>query len=179
MSQDHQFTATGPAAVGFQTDGTAIDRGVHAQGTIFGVDGYGGDPASPGDTPETWGVRGTGESGVIGVGTDVAGGKFSSADLVPQLHLKPQPVAETWPGTTPVPWEYPKPQMLSKSGNAGDLFLAQHDAIEGPNSIKTCSLWLCVEDCRMNAAHEITRAARWRQVLLGGIHDGTASRIHP
>jgi hypothetical protein len=168
MSSDKQFTALGPAAVGFQTDSTKIERGVHAQGTTFGVDGYGGE----------FGVRGTGNSGVIGIGTssaDGAGGKFSSADLVPQLHLKPQLMAEPPPGKQPhYVLEFPKPQTLPILGRAGDFWLAQHDAVEH-DPVHTCSLWLCVQDS-VQGPTGITSPAMWRQVLLGGPYPG---KSHP
>lgn len=39
MSSDNQFTALGPAAIGFQTNGSNIDRGVDVSGNTFGVRG--------------------------------------------------------------------------------------------------------------------------------------------
>src|SRR5579862_7204847 len=41
MPGSDQFTAFGPAAVGFQTDGTEIDRGAEISGNTFGVMGSG------------------------------------------------------------------------------------------------------------------------------------------
>jgi hypothetical protein len=50
MSSDNQYTALGPAAVGFQTDGANIDRGAEIAGNTFGVkgrcQGSGGHPES-------------------------------------------------------------------------------------------------------------------------------------
>lgn len=41
MSEDQQFTATGPTIIGFQTDGTNIDRGAEIAGNEFGIRGTG------------------------------------------------------------------------------------------------------------------------------------------
>ena len=41
MSTSDQFTAFGPARIGFQTDGTEIDRGAEIAGNTFGVLGSG------------------------------------------------------------------------------------------------------------------------------------------
>ena len=39
MSSDNQYTALGPAAVGFQTDGANIAKGAEVAGTQLGVHG--------------------------------------------------------------------------------------------------------------------------------------------
>jgi hypothetical protein len=85
MPSDTQFTALGPAIVGFQTSGTNIDLGVGAVGTKVGVHGSGpigvaGDGTICGvqgkgsfvgvqGTGSVGGVSGEGFQGVIGKGT--------------------------------------------------------------------------------------------------------------
>jgi hypothetical protein len=70
MSSDNQWTALGPAAIGFQTDASRIAYGVNVQGTTAGV--YGESLAnSPGSrqAPTGTGVCGLGDIvGVIGQG---------------------------------------------------------------------------------------------------------------
>lgn len=61
MSSDNQYTALGPAAIGFQTDGANIDFGAGVQGRICGA-----QAASMADQPSLHNLtRGT---GVLGVG---------------------------------------------------------------------------------------------------------------
>jgi hypothetical protein len=70
MSTDHQFTALGPAIIGFQTHGTRIDVGADIAGNEVGVKGA---CAGPGDGD---GVQGFGSgtfSGVAGFGGGNAG----------------------------------------------------------------------------------------------------------
>jgi hypothetical protein len=163
MSSDNQYTALGPAAIGFQTDSTDIDKGVQAQGNSIGVDGYGGPI----------GVRGTGGVGVVGVGSATAGGAFSSGDLVPQLHLQPQAMVEPPPSVVVTPREFRQLKSLPRHAKAGDLWLAEHEERESSGAqTQTCSLWLCVTG---SAGDE--RAAMWRQVLLGDPVNGSAVRI--
>lgn len=62
MSSDNQFTALGPAAIGFQTDAASIAQGVNVQGNSVGV--YAESLAqSPGtrNSPGGTGVFGTGD----------------------------------------------------------------------------------------------------------------------
>ena len=70
MSSDNQFTALGPAIVGFQTDGANIDRGADITGNQVGVHGRCGGPVGNG-------VEGFGTgnfSGVAGFGGGDANG---------------------------------------------------------------------------------------------------------
>ena len=48
MSSDNQFTALGPTIIGFQTNGTNIDRGADITGKEFGVRGSGGKAGAAG-----------------------------------------------------------------------------------------------------------------------------------
>jgi hypothetical protein len=68
MSSDNQFTALGPAIVGFQTDAANIDRGAEIHGNSVGIKGFCDGPVGDG-------VQGFGSgafSGVAGFGADVA-----------------------------------------------------------------------------------------------------------
>jgi hypothetical protein len=56
VSSDDQFTALGPATIGFQTNASAIDRGAEIAGTSVGVVGRCDAPGGP----EAVGVRGMG-----------------------------------------------------------------------------------------------------------------------
>lgn len=42
MSSDNQYTALGPAAVGFQTNGANIDKALRFPGNTIGIRGIGG-----------------------------------------------------------------------------------------------------------------------------------------
>jgi hypothetical protein len=71
MSSDTQFTALGPASVGFQTDGANINKGVEATGRIVGVHGIGaaldppgGSNGVTGETPRGIGVTAFAQFGV-------------------------------------------------------------------------------------------------------------------
>ena len=75
MSSDNQYTALGPAAVGFQTDGASIAKGAEVAGTQLGV-------------------QGTGPVGVPGRGQGGPGRKFTSdGNLDAQIHVQPYPMA--------------------------------------------------------------------------------------
>jgi hypothetical protein len=70
MSSDNQFTALGPAIVGFQTDSANIDRGAEITGNSVGIKGFCGGPVGDG-------VQGFGSgdfSGVAGFGGNVPQG---------------------------------------------------------------------------------------------------------
>jgi hypothetical protein len=56
LSSDDQFTALGPAPIGFQTNASAIDRGAEIAGTSVGVLGRCDTPGGP----EAVGIRGMG-----------------------------------------------------------------------------------------------------------------------
>jgi hypothetical protein len=72
MSSDNQFTALGPAIVGFQTDGANIDRGAEIAGKSVGIlghcDGGNGVHGQSGSATDS-GVYGENTGG----GTGVAG----------------------------------------------------------------------------------------------------------
>ena len=80
MSSDNQFTALGPAAVGFQTNSASIDRGAAIAGTQLGALCHSdGGPGVKGSSKASDGVVGGGAAaGVRGIGvrseTDVTGG---------------------------------------------------------------------------------------------------------
>lgn len=106
MSSDNQYTALGPAAIGFQTDGTNIDQGANIAGKLLGIRGHGdvgigvhGESAgladgAPGTSigvlgeGQSVGVRGTshliGVEGISGAGSGVRGrgtpGVFGQGD---------------------------------------------------------------------------------------------------
>jgi hypothetical protein len=88
MSSDNQYTALGPAIVGFQTDGTNIDRGADIAGNSLGirgacqgaigdgVHGFGGNAGGNG----VMGQGGEGRSGVVGgIGVLGLGGNSEGA----------------------------------------------------------------------------------------------------
>jgi hypothetical protein len=91
MSSDNQYTALGPAIVGFQTDGTQIDRGAEIAGNLLGikgtaggqgdgVQGFGGDAGGKGVV----GQGGEGRSGVVGgIGVLGLGGNSEGAGFGP------------------------------------------------------------------------------------------------
>jgi hypothetical protein len=72
MSSDEQFTALGPAIVGFQTNSASIDRGADIRGRDLGIFGKGDSgPGVVGESIGSAGVNGksTGAAGVTGTGT--------------------------------------------------------------------------------------------------------------
>jgi hypothetical protein len=165
MSSDNQYTALGPASVGFQTDSTDIDKGVQAQGNSVGVEGSG--PTGVRGSGSDVGVHGAGAFGVYGEGRPGgAGGRFTSDDdVTPQLHLHPREIPHPPASVHVQPEEFPKWHMLPKRARHGDLWIAHHDArfINSQSVTKTTSLWLCVVG---------GENARWRQVLLGREYPG-------
>src|SRR6185312_17514367 len=89
MSSDNQFTALGPTIIGFQTNGSRIQRGAEISGNEVGVSGYCDAGYGVLGTSKTdVGVYGTSESiaGVVGKGTPgVVGqgpGSIKTVDLV-------------------------------------------------------------------------------------------------
>src|SRR5215470_3870658 len=71
MSSDNQYTALGPAAVGFQTDGANIDVGVDVAGSKLGAKSHCDDgPGVVGESVHSVGVIGssTNDVGVRGAG---------------------------------------------------------------------------------------------------------------
>jgi hypothetical protein len=73
MSSDNQFTALGPTIIGFQTNGSRIQRGAEIAGTELGIRGF---------CEKGFGVVGTSDKfiGMFGEG-DVAGVKGSSGNI--------------------------------------------------------------------------------------------------
>ena len=86
MGSDNQWTAIGPAIVGFQTNSASIDRGAEISGNTLGIlghcdrgNGVHGQSASPTDS----GVWGENNGGGVGVsGSSHGFGVFGSADGV-------------------------------------------------------------------------------------------------
>ena len=80
MSSDDQFTALGPAAIGFQTDGTNITVGADITGNNIGVQGSGpigvsGIGSLAMSTSATIGVKGSCDNGIGVQGlSDIGGG---------------------------------------------------------------------------------------------------------
>lgn len=73
MSSDNQFTALGPAVIGFQTNGANIQTGADVTGKNFGVISKGGLAGVSAESPLV-GVKGKGATGVFGEGlTGVTG----------------------------------------------------------------------------------------------------------
>jgi hypothetical protein len=157
MTSDNQFTALGPATVGFQTHGTHVDRGAEIAGREFGVFGAG-----------TVGLIGEGEEdGVRGHGGSGRGGRFASGELHAQLRLDPQPMAGDGASRPAEPSELVEP-ALPWTGERGDLWMT-----ELPDGDRTpVALWLCVRD-----GHTDSEPARWCQVLLGRSIAGTAASV--
>ncbi len=85
MSQDTQYTALGPAIVGFQSDGSEIEQGVNVQGNNVGV--YAESLAqSPGtrSSPASTGVFGTGDAfGVYAAAGDLVASVNGDASQLP------------------------------------------------------------------------------------------------
>jgi hypothetical protein len=159
MPSSDQFTATGPAQVGFQTDGTHIDRGAEIAGTTFGVLGRG-----------PTGVVGQGDQdGVHGIGGAGRGGRFESGNMRAQIKLEPQRL-EVEDDTEPAhPFQLKgddpdAPLPLPIAGQQGDLWMTQ---IPGAGHTPA-ALWLCVAS---GSTQE--QPAVWSQVLLGPGFPGT------
>lgn len=163
-SSDNQFTALGPAVIGFQTDSTNIDVGAQIAGNTVGVEGSG--PV---------GVRGTGVStGVQGVGTGGRGGSFTSSDLNAQIHLSPQ----GGPGGAVIaakPTEFKDPSnALPLHGSVGDMWFTEADRETGGAIRGSGTLWLCVSSSTGRPGTGSFKSAMWRQVLLGSPFPGKA-----
>ncbi|MGO1072496.1 hypothetical protein [Lysobacter sp. CA199] len=76
MSSDNQFTALGPAAVGFQTNGSNIDRGAEIQGKTLGVRGEADEGVGVlGVSNKSFGVSGESllQHGVLGTSEEGVG----------------------------------------------------------------------------------------------------------
>lgn len=70
MSSDNQYTALGPASIGFQTDSTDIDVGADIAGNSTGVKGRCDEgPGVVGESTSA-GVKGRGLQGVYGLGAN-------------------------------------------------------------------------------------------------------------
>jgi hypothetical protein len=152
MSDDTQYTALGPAIVGFQTNGSKIQKGAEVAGTVLGL-------------------QATGPIGVLGQGQGGPGGEFASAgDLDAQLHLQPHPISDLGPAVAVQPQEFGRIAKLPASGRAGDFFLAAFEVIEPGGAVGRCAMWLCVATSGPHGAPE----AQWCQVLLGTPVSGTA-----
>ena len=97
MPSSNQYPATGPSAIGFQTDGAQIQTGAAVAGTSLGLQGTGPTGVlgqGQGQGNSGIGVHGAGQeigAGVLGQGGDAGpGGKFvAGGALSPQIHLQP------------------------------------------------------------------------------------------
>lgn len=172
MSSDDQYTALGPAVIGFQTFGTEIDVGVDAGGNKVGVHAT-GPVAIYGEGGDV-GVHGDGAVGVRGVGS-ATGGSFAAEDLSPQIVLQPQSVESPGRVVDATPQEIVQPG-LPRNGQAGGLYMGEYITAEGdpndyPPGLHLCVLWLCVN----GGSHDLP--ALWRQVLLGDIVRGSTALL--
>ena len=171
MSSDNQYTALGPAVIGFQTFGAEIDIGVDAGGNKVGVHATGPTAIhGEGDV----GVHGEGVVGVKGVGS-ATGGSFGAEDLSPQIVLQPQSVADPGRSVDAKPQEFVQ-AGLPRNGQAGALYMGEYITAEGnaddyPPGLHLCLLWLCVNGGTRD------QPALWRQVLLGDMIAGTTARL--
>jgi hypothetical protein len=154
MSVDNQFTATGPAIVGFQTNGANIQRGAEVAGTVLGV-------------------RGIGPTGVAGVGQNGPGGRFASSGAPPgppQIRIDPHESTHD-PGK-PVkanPMEFGRPEdVLPDLGHIGDLWFSFFPKQRSdPHPAVIAGLWLCVRPSELSQEDANFEPAVWCQVLLG------------
>lgn len=177
MSSSNQYTALGPAVVGFQTHGANIDKGAEVAGTQMGLVGTGPTGVlGHGQGDSGIGVHGQGTGlgpGVVGEGLDGGyGGTFSSGGgmgLGPQINILPNAMSSLPDFPQEVqPREIGKTPFLPYYGTIGDFFLGTFEA-PAPG----CALWLCVTSQVTNADGS-SHAAQWCQVLLGTPVDGIA-----
>jgi hypothetical protein len=156
MSSDDQFTALGPAFVGFQTNGANIQKGAVVAGTELGV-------------------QGTGPVGVLGQGQGGPGGEFASnGDLVAQVRVQPHPMDVPDAMAPAQPQEFVRITSLPVLGTAGDFFLGAFEITQrGGSRTSSCALWLCVT----TAGRQGAPAAQWCQVLLGNPVAGQATDL--
>lgn len=155
MSSDNQYTALGPAVIGFQTHGANIQKGAAVAGTELGV-------------------QGTGPIGVLGQGQGGPGGEFvSDGDLDAQIHLRPHPMQELGVLVNVQPQEFAKITSLPVSGTAGDFFLGTFGVTAPGGRTSRCALWLCVT----SAGTHGPPPAQWCQVLLGNPVAGMATDL--
>jgi hypothetical protein len=168
MPSSNQFTALGPAIVGFQTDGANIQRGAEAAGTQVGVHGIGpigvhGEGQAGSSGGSATGVRGEGQGG--GPGGSFAAQPGSGTDSSgAQVHLDPQAIFIPGGTMEVTPSQYAKPgPILPSYGTVGDLWLAQDTGAQ-----QGAALWICVQASAgtFPQQHPIQPAV-WRQVLLG------------
>jgi hypothetical protein len=173
-SSDNQFTALGPADIGFQTNGAHITVGADITGNKIGVQGSGpigvsGIGSRSTTTNPNMGVSGSCDTGsgvdgrsksgagvsglsttgigVFGESTVSRGGVFASGTgRGAQLQLRPQIVP-----------------FLPRDGQEGDLFAARVN-----NPLEPCQLWFCV----ISASTDGHQPAQWSQVLLGSPFSG-------
>ena len=128
-----------------------------------GVVGVGrGDSLFPPHEPTMGtGVYGFGQDGVRGVGNEGRGGVFKSAQVTAQVRLVPVQVKQMRREPPLISMAVPIP-ALPKTGVGGDL-MSVRVVDKGP-----CTLWFCVSEGVSGGP------ARWAQVLLGPLFDGTA-----
>lgn len=146
-----------PGVVGF--GGLGKDQlGNDTQGT--GVIGIGNSQNifPPFDQAIGTGVLGVGMNGVIGAGSGGRGGVFQS-DRDAQVRLVPEKVGEVKERQqfTPIVPTFPS---LPKSGLRGDLMSVT-------DHLGQATLWFCVTQ------DSVSGTARWAQIRLGDLFDGT------
>ena len=154
MASDNRDTALGPAIVGFQTDGTQIQRGAEVAGTELGV-------------------QGTGPTGVFGLGQGGPGGRFASGGVPPgppQIHIDPhESPRDPGPPEAAHPTEFARPGVvLPQPGRMGDQwfsFFPNHSS--DPDLAVVAALWVCVRPSEGIPGDTGFIAALWCQVLLG------------
>ncbi len=165
MPVEEQYTAKGPAIVGFQTrpNVTSIERGVSVEGNRIGVLANG--PVGVEGRGEVAGVRGVGN--VNGWGGEFKSEKYNSAQLNLTPHRMDQDLGVP---VSKVPNQYPDiahiQRQLPSVGKLGDLWMSStgrpdrpEEGGKGPQP--QCHLWLCVK------AGTGAGKPLWAQVLLG------------
>jgi len=155
MSSDNQFTALGPAIIGFQTNASRIERGAEIAGNEAGVHGIG-----------PTGILGTGVRNERHGGTDAGrGGRFASIPGRAQVNLQPQRMNINGVAKLAEPFRLTNP-VLPRRGEPGDLWMSVI-----PDERHTpAALFLCIVGDREDDHHQ----ARWSQVLLGDAIEGTS-----
>jgi hypothetical protein len=193
MSSDDQFTALGPAAIGFQTDGTNITVGADITGNTVGVQGSGpigvnGVGSLPTTTNPTIGVNGSSQSGygvhgfsdvgvgvngsskngvgVFGESTRGRGGIFASGRPSPDASLADAAQLQLRPQVvfqSQSPIPPPPPRNEVLPLLPKDGQAGDLFAAQINSDLGACQLWFCVN----SPSADGTQPAQWSQVLLG------------
>lgn len=191
MTSDNQFTALGPTAIGFQTNGANIDLGAECIGVNGGVRAHGDkefgisadSDEGPGvlaishngktsavyavsKGPEAAAVHGQGlgrnAPGIVGESMTGRGGIFfSNLAGVAQVQLVPQ-VENLPPEEETRAYMYIGAEMSNYLPSIG----RSGDLIMLTNGAGSTGLWLCVQDADGSEA-------QWRQLLLSEAISGS------